>query len=176
MWCVALQTPLPMSPGRNPAAGHGAGRAPTEVNWMLMGSLQDRLCCTALSCFTWLLSPACITSSMWKVPGSLESHMMTMDKSGSLAERKIPSTITEQGEKRPDRLTLLRANLWASLTGSLHVRPPVALLQQTCVVQLRGHKAGHGCEVRAKTPHVPNSPFALYSPWTGFFYLRTWLL
>lgn len=121
IWCVALHT----SPVRNPTPGHGAGRAPTEVNWMLMGSLQDRVCCTALSCFTWLLSPACITSSMWKVPGSLESHMMTMDKSGSLAERKIPSTITEQGEKCPDRHTLVRANLWASLTWSLQTRPPV---------------------------------------------------
>lgn len=126
MWGVALHTSLPVSPGRKPTAGQGAGRAPTEVNWMLMGSLQDRVCCTALSCFTWLLSPACITSSMWKVPGSLESHMMTMDKSGSLAERKTPSTITERGEKCPDRLTLLRANLWASLTGSLQMKPPVA--------------------------------------------------
>lgn len=58
--------------------------APTEVNWMLMGSLQERVRCTALNCFIWLLSPACITSSMWKVPGSLESTVMTMDKSGSL--------------------------------------------------------------------------------------------
>lgn len=123
IWCVELHTSFPMSPVRNPSPGHGAGRAPTEVNWMLMGSLQDRVCCTALSCFTWLLSPACITSSMWKVPGSLESHMMTMDRSGSLAERKIPSTTTEQGEKCPDRHTLVRANLWASLTCSFHRSP-----------------------------------------------------
>lgn len=169
MWCAALHISFPMPPVRNPSPGHGAGRAPTEVNWMLMGSLQDRVCCTALSCFTWLVSPACITSSMWKVPGSLESHMMTMDKSGSLAERKIPSTTTEQWEKCPARCTLVRANLWASLTCSLQMRLSVAPSLAKPVLCSWGHKAGHGWEVSAKTLDVPNSPFALYSPWTGFF-------
>lgn len=76
----------------------------------------------------------------------------------------------EQGENCLDRRTLVRVNFQDSLTRSLHMRPragpPSA---RACVGQLGGHKAGHGCEVSAKTPDVPNSPFALYSPRTGFF-------
>lgn len=118
----ASHTSFPMFPARNPQ-GTEQAEAPTEVNWMLMGSLQDRVCCTALNCFIWLLSPACITSSMWKVPGSLESMVMTTDKLGSLAERKMPSTITEQGENCLDRCTVVRANPQDSLTRPLQMRP-----------------------------------------------------
>jgi len=150
--------------------GTETAEAPTEVNWTLMGSSQDRVCCTALNCFIWLLSPACITSSMRKVPGSLESTVMTTDKSGSLAERKISSAITKQGENCLDRHTLVRANLPDSLSCSLQMRPCAGPASaRACVVQWRGHKAGHSCEVAAETPDVPNSPFTLYSSWTGFF-------
>lgn len=115
--------------------------APTEVNWMLMGSLQERVRCMALNCFIWLLSPACITSSMWKVPGSLESTVMTTDKSGSLAEIKISSAIMETGENCLDRRILVRANLQDSLTRSLQNRPCTGPSSaRACAVQLRGHK------------------------------------
>lgn len=91
-----------------------------------MGSLQDRVCCKALNCFTWLLSPACITSFMWKVPGSLESTIMTTDKSGSLAERHTPSTRTERTEREENCLDShmpAGANFQDSLTCSLQMRP-----------------------------------------------------
>ena len=169
-WDAQHRTHLPLCAQRGTQPqGMEQAEAPTEVNWMLMGSSQERVRCTALNCFIWLLSPACITSSMWKVPGSLESTVMTTDKSGSLVGRKIPSTIMEQGESCLDRCTLVRANFQNSLTRSLQMRPCAGPSARTCVVQLRGRKAGHGCEVSAKTPAVPNSPFALYSPWTGFF-------
>lgn len=90
---------------------------------MLMGSLQDRVCCKALNCFMWLLSPACITSSMWKVPGSLESTIMTTDKSGSLAKRHTPSTRTEREENCLNNHMPVRANFQDSLTCSLQMRP-----------------------------------------------------
>lgn len=135
---------------------------------MLMGSLQERLCWVARNCFMWLLSPACITSSMWKVPGSLESSVMTMDRSGSLVERKIPPMITEQGEN-----CLCRSGQTSRTTQTIQMSPCAGPSAGACAVQREGHKAGHSCEFSAEVSSVLNSPFALYSPWTGFFYLRT---
>lgn len=75
--------------------GSGPGDLlPTEVNWMLMGSWQDRNCWVYRSwarCCSVL--PAATTSSSSRVPGKGASTEMTVVRSGSLGER-------EDGEKQ----------------------------------------------------------------------------
>lgn len=58
----------------------------TDVNWMLMGSSKDSLLCRSISSLWCRLSPACITSSAWSIPGCLLSVIITIRKSGNLAD------------------------------------------------------------------------------------------
>lgn len=96
----------------------------TDVNWMLMGSLLDRVCWMSRNCFIWLLSPACNTSLIWNVPGSLASKVITADSSGSLTPRKIQSAMVESGG--PTALALVCCE---GLTPGLGLTVPVSLGQ-----------------------------------------------
>lgn len=59
----------------------------TDVNWMLMGSSKESLLCRSISSLWCRLSPACITSSTWSIPGCLLSVTITISKYGNLKKK-----------------------------------------------------------------------------------------
>lgn len=142
----------------------------TDVNWMLMGSSKDSLLCRSISSLWCRLSPACITSSTWSVPGCLLSVTITIRKSGNLERRTagalhcIHKTIHYRRSRQ--RWTCIKCDIWHWIVSNLELlimpagvvlisgQISLSISQKCCVLKRVGQTTALHCTCTGRISSV----------------------